>query len=200
VSIAHAGPGPQAAPDAYTFTDDAPGPVPTAPATSSTQWSRPIRFDVCSMFARMPRYGPAPPGIRSATRMRATGQNGSSRHVLALHDSSSRRINEHSSGLLIRGFGVQVPGGALVVTWGYTTPGHCYVPGLSRFPGRARSVLARRSDVAGAPARCSECLTAWRKRSSRLASKPARVIVDMLLRLGRCRQQALPPLCPETRL
>jgi hypothetical protein len=29
-----------------------------------------------------------------------------------------------SSGLLIRGFGVQVPGGAPVVTWGFITPGH----------------------------------------------------------------------------
>jgi len=92
-------------------------------STSSTQWSRPIRIDVCSMFARMPRYGPAQPGTRSATRMRATGQNGSSRHVLALFNSSSRRINEQSSGLLIRGFGVQVPGGAPVLTWGFTTPG-----------------------------------------------------------------------------
>jgi hypothetical protein len=31
-----------------------------------------------------------------------------------------------SSGLLIRGFGVQVPGGAPVLTWGYTTPGLCF--------------------------------------------------------------------------
>ena len=117
VSIAHAGPGPQTAPDAYTFADDAPRPVPTASATSSTQWSRPIRIDVCSMFARMPRCGPAPPGIRSEARMRATGQNDSPRHVLTSFDSRSKRINEQSSGLLIRGFGVQVPGGALVLTW-----------------------------------------------------------------------------------
>ena len=101
------------------------------------------------MFARMPRYGPAQPGIRSAARMRATGQNGSSRHVLTLHDSSSRRINEQSSGLLIRGFGVQVPGGAPVLTWGCTAPGYFYVPGLSWCLGGARSVLARRSDVGG---------------------------------------------------
>jgi hypothetical protein len=33
------------------------------------------------------------------------------------------RINEHSSGLLIRGFGVRVPGGAPVLTWCFT-PGH----------------------------------------------------------------------------
>jgi hypothetical protein len=36
-----------------------------------------------------------------------------------------------SSGLLIRGFGVQVPGGAPGLTWGFTTPGHflcvCFV-------------------------------------------------------------------------
>jgi hypothetical protein len=29
-----------------------------------------------------------------------------------------------SSGLLIRGFGVQVPGGAPVLTWGFIAPGH----------------------------------------------------------------------------
>jgi hypothetical protein len=75
-------------------------------------WSKPVRTDVCSMFARMLRYAPAASGIRSATRMRATGQNGSSRHVLVLFVSSSTRINEQTSGLLIRGFGVRVPGGA----------------------------------------------------------------------------------------
>jgi hypothetical protein len=61
-------------------------------------WSRPFGTDVRSMFARMPRYAPAPLGIRSPAQMRATGQNGSSRHVLALFDSSSIRINEQSSG------------------------------------------------------------------------------------------------------
>src|SRR5580692_10663569 len=75
-------------------------------------------------LARMPRYTPAPLGIRSAAGMRATGQNGSSRHVLALHDSSSRRINEQSSGLLICGFGGRVPGGVPVMTWGFIAPGH----------------------------------------------------------------------------
>ena len=87
-------------------------------------WSRPVRTDVCSMFARMPRYAPAASGIRSESRIPETGQNGSSRHVLALFDSSSRRINEHRSGLLIRGFGVQVPGGAPGLTWGFIAPGH----------------------------------------------------------------------------
>ena len=80
-------------------------------------WYRPVRTDVCSMSARMPRYPPTTSGTCSAAPMRATGQNGSSRHVLALFVSSSRRINEQISGLLIRGFGVQVPGGAPVLTW-----------------------------------------------------------------------------------
>ena len=62
--------------------------VPPRPRRSRSWWSRPVHADGCSMVARMPRYGPAPPGIRSTARMRATGQNGSSRHVLALLDSS----------------------------------------------------------------------------------------------------------------
>ncbi len=53
------------------------------------------------------------------------------REVPARRASSSSRINEQSSGLLIRGFGVQVPGGAPVLTWGFTVPGHFYVPDLS---------------------------------------------------------------------
>jgi hypothetical protein len=96
-----------------------PRPLPAASQMLFAQWSRPVRIDGCSMFARTPRYGLAPPGIRSAARLRATGQNGSSRHVLALFDSSSWRISEHRSGLLIRGFGVQVPGGAPVLTRGF---------------------------------------------------------------------------------
>ena len=61
------------------------------------RWSRPVHIDVCSMFARTPRYTPAAPGIRSATPMSAGGLNGSSQHVLALSDSSSRRINEQTA-------------------------------------------------------------------------------------------------------
>jgi hypothetical protein len=76
--------------------------------------------DVCSMFARMPRYALAPSGTRSAAWIRATGQTGSSRHVLALFGSSSRRKSEQRSGILIRGFGVQVPGGAPALIWHYT--------------------------------------------------------------------------------
>ena len=72
-------------------------------------WSSPMPADGCSMVARMPRYAPAASGIRRAPRIPATGQNGSSRHMLAFFDSSSRRISEQSSGLLIRWFGTQIP-------------------------------------------------------------------------------------------
>jgi hypothetical protein len=57
------------------------------------------------MFARMPRYTPAPSGTRATALMWATGQNGNSRHTLTLFDSSSRMIIEFRSGLLIRRFG-----------------------------------------------------------------------------------------------
>jgi hypothetical protein len=99
---------------------------PPRPRGTRLWWSRPMHPHVCSLFARMPRHGPAPPGIRSEARMQATGQNDSSRHVLASFDSSSRRINEQSSGLLIRRFGVQVPGGAPVLTWVSIAPGCCF--------------------------------------------------------------------------
>jgi hypothetical protein len=102
VSASLARPGSQlaccTAPDPCTFADDADGLSRLRLRRPRPQWSRPLHVDVCSMFARMPRYAPAPPGIHSAARVRATGQNGSSRHVLTLHDSSSRRINEQSSG------------------------------------------------------------------------------------------------------
>jgi len=115
-----------AVPDAYTFADDARGLSRPRLRRLRPRWSRPVHIDVCSMFARTPRYTPAAPGIRSATPMSAGGLNGSSQHVLALSDSSSRRINEQNSGLLIRGFGVRVPGGAPVLTWGFRTPGRFF--------------------------------------------------------------------------
>jgi hypothetical protein len=87
-------------------------------------WSRPMPTDGCSVVARMPRYAPAVSGIRNAPRIPATGQNDSSRHVLASLDTKSGSRIELSSGLLIRGFGVQVPGGAPVLTRGFTAPGH----------------------------------------------------------------------------
>jgi hypothetical protein len=49
-------------------------------------------------------------------------------------------IFEQSSGLLIRGFGVQVPGGAPVLTWGFTAPGHHF---MRPFGPLGCSVVAR---------------------------------------------------------
>ena len=50
------------------------------------------RIDVCSMFARMPRYRRAARGIRSPRRIRATAQNGMySHHLIAVHVEESNR-------------------------------------------------------------------------------------------------------------
>ena len=166
--------------------DSTPGPIPFAlivepiggrsPRHPRLWWSRPMPVDVCSMFARMPRYASAASGIRSEPRIPATGQNGSSRHVLALLDTSSSSINEQSSGLLIRGFGVQVPGGAPVLTWGFTPPGHFL---FARFvPLCARRALGGREREAGrlvklgpiGPGQPSEPLPMW-LRSAIVAGK-----------------------------
>src|SRR5450756_141867 len=56
-----------------------------------------------------------------------------------------------SSGLLIRGFGVQVPGGAPGLTWGFTTPGlflcvrfvHMFAPRLLGRTDPAIRVLSK---------------------------------------------------------
>jgi len=97
------------------------------------------------MVARMPRYAPAASGTRSAQRIPATRQNGSPRHVLTSFDSSSSRKIEYSSGLLIRGFGVQVPGGAPGLTWGFIAPGRFFVP---RFVRLVAPWLLARTDPA----------------------------------------------------
>ena len=47
-----------------------------------------------------------------------------SRQFLASLDTRPERRIEQSSGLLICGFGVQVPAGAPILTWGFTAPGH----------------------------------------------------------------------------
>jgi len=99
----------------YTFTGHGPDHRPW--------WSRPVRIDVCSMFARMSRYAPAARGIHRPPRLQANAQNGRWRHVSSSSDSSSEGIIELSSRLLICGFGVQVPGGAPILTWGYTRSG-----------------------------------------------------------------------------
>jgi hypothetical protein len=130
-----------ATPDACTFADDATASPRRVSDVLGPQWSRPVSIDGCSMVARMPRYAPAASGTRGTQRIPAAGQNGSSRHVLALFDSSLSRRIEQSSGLLIRGFGVRVPGGAPVLTWGFIAPGHFFVSVLS--PVVAPWLLAR---------------------------------------------------------
>jgi hypothetical protein len=83
------------------------------------------------MFARMPRYAPAASGIRSAPRIPTTGQNGSSRHVPASSGTRPEWKMRTKQRLLIRGFGVQVPGAAPVLTWGFIAPGRFFVSVLS---------------------------------------------------------------------
>ncbi len=61
----------------------------------SPHWSRPSGFHVCSMFARMSRY-----------------------HAVA--PVSGRHCASGDCRLLIRGFGVRVPGGEPVLTWHFT--------------------------------------------------------------------------------
>src|SRR5207244_3618954 len=98
------------------------------------------------MFARMSRYNPAARGIRSPPRIRPTAQNGRWRYVSSSTDSSSGRGIELSSGLLIRGFGGRVPGGAPVLTWGYT-----YLRSPEKAVlGRAGSMFARELGPGGA--------------------------------------------------
>ncbi len=70
-------------PGTYTITNDGRTLADRPPRRPRLWWSRPMRADVCSMFARMSRYAPAASGIRSAPRIPASGQNGSSRHVSA---------------------------------------------------------------------------------------------------------------------
>jgi hypothetical protein len=51
------------------------------------------------------------------------------RYSSACHSISVTQVFKKalpSSGLLIRGFGVQVPGGAPDLTWGFTVPGHFF--------------------------------------------------------------------------
>ena len=53
------------------------------------------------------------------------------------------------SGLLIRGFGVQVPGGAPVLTWGFIKLGHLFVSVLSScLLGRTDPAIRRLSKTA----------------------------------------------------
>jgi hypothetical protein len=80
-----------------------------------TSKSCPAPKDVCSVFARMSRHCLIVPDIKRYRKWRSRGRNGTAGHL-----SGIRRTL--SSVLLIRGFGVQVPGGAPVLTWGFYHP------------------------------------------------------------------------------
>jgi hypothetical protein len=103
---------PDLAPGTYTTASGRPTPYRPIPGRPRLWWSRPMPADGCSVVARMPRYAPAASGTRSAQRIPANGQNGSSRHMPVSSSTRSERNNRKNCGLLIRGFGVQVPGGA----------------------------------------------------------------------------------------
>jgi hypothetical protein len=87
------------------------------------------------MFARTRWYTLAASGISRAPGPTG-GRNSSSRHVLTLINSRSRTRSEQSSGLLIRGLGVRVPGGARV-----SRRLTCFDDARDR-PGRYRARLA----------------------------------------------------------
>jgi hypothetical protein len=104
------------------------------------------------MFARMSRYNPAAPGIRSPPRIPANVQNGRSRQLPASPGTSSGRINERSSRLLICGFGVRVPGGARNLTWGFTLSGS---PREGHFLLTFAPRLLVSPDLVARPGRCA---------------------------------------------
>src|SRR6476646_9448264 len=59
-------------------------------------WSRPLHADVCSMFARMPRYGPAGPGTH-VTPPRGVAAMSINVRALAADDEQSAQeaLSEH---------------------------------------------------------------------------------------------------------
>ena len=118
-------------------------------------YSPPERGDhrhVCSMFARLSRHHLTAPGISRQLDWRSRGQNGTARHCPVVAGRKSR-------GLLVRGFGVRVPGGAPVLTWLFCYP-------FTLVGGRFPAVVAPRwlvsPDLVGGAARewqvCRMCI------------------------------------------
>jgi hypothetical protein len=86
------------------------------------------------------------------------------RYSSACHSISVTQVFKKaslSSGLLIRGFGVQVPGGAPVLTWGFIAPGpfvcvrfvHMFAPCLLACTDPAFRGLSKTARPAPAPPR-----------------------------------------------
>jgi hypothetical protein len=106
-----------AAPGVYTFTDSGPG----------------SGLDLSARMFAPCLLGRPGTGRQDAvlTSLRLAGL----RYSSACHSIPVTQVFKKvplNSGLLIRGFGVQVPGNAPGMTWGFITSGHFYVSVLSR--------------------------------------------------------------------
>jgi hypothetical protein len=101
---------------------------------------------VCSMFARMSRYGPVAVSITRHPLSWFAVQSGRSRHASVQNGTRQWSKIEQSSGLLIRGFGVRVPGGAPVNALA-TSQMHDpdSAPAIPRAATRAATALTGRS-------------------------------------------------------
>ena len=123
----------------YTFADDpSTSPGRTRPARRTGLDLYPPTFAPCLLGC--PGTGRQNPVL---TSLRLAGL----RYSSACHSVSVTQVFKKlplSSGLLIRWFGVQVPGGAPGLAWGFITPGHFYVsvssPWLLRGCSRARTL------------------------------------------------------------
>jgi hypothetical protein len=67
--------------------------VALAPSPAAKQWSRPFRIDVCSVFARMPRYGAAGRGTHVTLPRRVAVQLRTSQH--SCDSSFQKTFSEH---------------------------------------------------------------------------------------------------------
>jgi len=110
----------------YTFTRHGPG----ALCHGGLDLCPPMLLHGCSDAPGTPRQHPVSAARRGFRRPDKMAAPGTCRHRLT---PGQRGRWEQSSGLLICGFGVQEPGGALVPTWDITARGHFYVPDLSGF-------------------------------------------------------------------
>jgi hypothetical protein len=138
------------------------------------------------MFARISRYSPAVRGIRGPPRIRTTVQNGRRRHVSSSPGSSSGRRIELSSGLLIREFGVRVPGGA-------PEPGGLHVSGGCAFTfGLGPSARLSRAKTRADVPRVSASASAWGNFPGRFRGIQ-RMAPHRLHRTRQARQSCRPP-------
>ena len=109
-----------AAPGIYTFAVDGYGLSPPRLRRPRPWWSRPVHTRCLLGCPGTPRQHAVSAARRGYGRPHRTAGSGMYRyHLIA---AQGRKI-EHISGLLICGFGVQVPGGAPVLTSGYTRSG-----------------------------------------------------------------------------